>query len=87
MVVYSTVQAMISVIIKSMKVKKDDDNDNDDDDDDDDDGDDDGDDDDDDGYSCNKCQEPLEEACATRPTPPQNTKDAPTLIMMIATKS
>ena len=44
MVVYSTVQAMISVIIKSMKVKKDDDNDNDDGDDDDDDGDDDDDD-------------------------------------------
>ena len=77
MVVYSTVQAMISVMIKSMAVNKDDDDDDDYDDDDDD----------DDGYSCNKCQEPLEEACATRPTPTQNTKDAPTVIMMIGTKS
>ena len=43
--------------------------------------------DDDDGYSCNKCQEPLEEACATRPNPPRNTKDTQTVIMMITTKS
>ena len=41
------------------------------------------DDDDDDRYACNKCQEPLEEACATHRSPPQNTKDTPTVIMMI----
>ena len=41
----------------------------------------------DDGYACNKCQEPLEEACATRPNPPRNTKDTQTVIMMITTKS
>ena len=43
------------------------------------------DDDDDDRYACNKCQEPLEEACATHRSPPQNTKDTPTVIMMIMT--
>ena len=40
-------------------------------------------DDEDDEYACNKCQEPLEEGCATQPNPPQNTKDNPPVIIMI----
>ena len=43
--------------------------------------------DDDDGYACNKCQEPLEEACATQANHPRNTKDTPTRILKIKTKT
>lgn len=39
--------------------------------------------DDDDGYACNKCQEPLEEACATHPALPLNTKDTASIIVII----
>ena len=39
--------------------------------------------DDDDGYACNKCQEPLEEACATHPALPLNTKDTASIIVLI----
>ena len=67
------------------QVDADDDDDNADNDDNDDDNDDDDEDDEDDEYACNKCQEPLEEGCATQPNPPQNTKDNPPVIIMIMT--